>query len=99
MNGCGGNRLNVMCPKGYYCPNPYTRNACPNGYYCPSGTVEPLSCPIMSICDEGSSYPYSYGVYVFAFIFLLFALIGYKVYIEIEENRLANPNSTTHPGL
>lgn len=48
-----------MCPKGYYCPNPYEKIVCSIGNYCPIGVDKQISCPFGSgTCpDSATSSP------------------------------------------
>ncbi|RKP14681.1 hypothetical protein BJ684DRAFT_8159 [Piptocephalis cylindrospora] len=44
----------VVCPRGYYCPDPQTMHRCPKGYFCPAGTTVPRSCGGINLCEEGT---------------------------------------------
>ncbi len=35
----------IVCPKGYYCSTPFTKEKCPVGYFCITGASVPKKCP------------------------------------------------------
>ena len=53
---CGQGELK-LCPAGFYCPDVPSALPirCPEGYFCLEGFAEPIECPILSRCPEGSS--------------------------------------------
>lgn len=56
-----------VCKGGQYCPNTSVALPCPKGYYCRPQSVDPLMCPGLSLCPEGSAIPKFIGIpYLFA---------------------------------
>ncbi len=68
---------NQLCPEGYYCPNVSTKYICPSGTYCKIQSISPTPCPVLTRCNEGSSYPQgpSWIVWIIVSSVLLLGLI------------------------
>lgn len=63
------------CPSGYYCPNTSSLLICPSGYFCKINSINPMKCPMLTKCPEGSSNPTVYGIpFLFATIVILFII-------------------------
>lgn len=84
-----------VCLTGYYCPNFMEMYECPEGYFCPLGTVTPIRCPTMSVCDAGSGQriyylPIVVCIVVDFFVFFLAAAIHYGWFVKTYELIMIN---------
>ncbi|KAJ3394171.1 hypothetical protein HDU84_009491 [Entophlyctis sp. JEL0112] len=66
----------IACPSGYYCPEYNVALPCPAGHYCLTGTVDPIPCEFLSICDLGASVQQHYGILVICAIVDILILVG-----------------------
>ena len=70
------------CPEKYYCPSSTEQYHCPEGYYCQAQSVNPIKCPPLSRCPEGSAepdpivIPYIFGGLVVGCILLIYVIRG-----------------------
>ncbi|PRW59962.1 white-brown complex 30 [Chlorella sorokiniana] len=83
----------VLCPEGFYCPEPAKELPCPAGYFCKAGSLQPQPCPFLTSCPEGSaSANLSYSGFLIlvccmVVMWLVYAMM--RAAIAINQKRLA----------
>ncbi|EFJ45799.1 hypothetical protein VOLCADRAFT_93888 [Volvox carteri f. nagariensis] len=62
------------CSPGYYCPDPSLEILCPPGHYCRAESIQPTSCPPLTLCAAGSNAPRIWPAAVAVFCGLAFSV-------------------------
>jgi ABC-type multidrug transport system ATPase subunit len=76
-----------ICLSGYYCPgyNGTTVDntqiiTCPKGKICPQGNDNPLQCPPLSVCNEGTGHYGDYSVIIVLFFMYIITYTVWRIY-------------------
>ena len=66
-----------LCPGGSFCPNASAAISCPAGKYCPEQAVQPLPCPLLSVCGPGRSAPTTSWIALIGMASIVMVLAGF----------------------